>query len=77
MLQAYSPEALVLHGKNFAAAKLATSFAVPAAAGAPAAGGAAVPFAAGPARDAAPGGGGKAGTALMRGDTAGEQPMVM
>ncbi|KAL4427752.1 hypothetical protein ABPG75_001841 [Micractinium tetrahymenae] len=71
---AYSPEALIMHGKNFAAAKLVTSFAVPGPAGMPAAAAAAAEPAV-PAQAAAPAG--KAGAFPARADTAGEQPMVM
>lgn len=75
-LQAYSPEALVLHGRNFAAAKLATSFALPAPAGMPVATAAGAALA-GHAPAAVQGGEGKASAGPARADTAGEQPMAM
>lgn len=75
-LQAYSSEALVLHGRNFAAAKLATSFSTTAPAGGPAWAEVATPPAA-PVQADVPGGEGKVDAAPARADTAGEQPMAI
>ncbi|KAL4449401.1 hypothetical protein ABPG77_007045 [Micractinium sp. CCAP 211/92] len=73
---AYSSEALVLHGRNFAAAKLATSFATNAPTGRPTwAAAAAAPAA--PVQADLPGGEGKVDAAPAGADTAGEQPMAM